>query len=130
MLKAIHAQEDRQAAALKAKAAAAKLTAMKLRKAAALVRDTATQTLTCYAFPSTHWRQIRTNNPLERIIREVRRRTRVVGAFPDGQSALMLVAARLRHIAATKWCTRRYLTTLGGHSKPAISGQLKTGHFG
>ena len=111
MLKAIHAQEDRQAAALKAKAVAAKLTAMKLRKAAALVRETATQTLTYYAFPSTHWRQIRTNNPLERIIREVRRRTRVVGAFPDGQSALMLVAARLRHIAATKWGTRRYLTT-------------------
>ena len=40
----------------------------------------------------------------------MRRRTRVVGAFPDGQSALMLVAARLRHIAATKWGTKRYLT--------------------
>ena len=109
MLKAIHAQEDRTAAALKAKAVAAKRTTMKLRKAAALVRDTVTQTLTYYAFPSTHWRQIRTNNPLERIIREVRRRTRVVGAFPNGQSALMLVAARLRHIAATKWGTKRYL---------------------
>jgi len=36
------------------------------------------------------------NNPLERILREIRRRTRVVGAFPDGKSALMLVAARLR----------------------------------
>jgi transposase-like protein len=30
------------------------------------------QTLVYYAFPSTHWRQIRTNNPLERIIREIR----------------------------------------------------------
>jgi hypothetical protein len=39
----------------------------------------------------------------------VRRRTRVVGAFPDGQSALMLVAARLRHVAATKWGTKRDL---------------------
>ena len=46
-----------------------------------------------------HWRRIRTNNPLERILREIRRRTRVVGAFPDGQSALNLAAARLRHIA-------------------------------
>ena len=46
---------------------------------------------------------------MERIIREIRRRTRVVGAFPDGQSALMLVAARLRHITGTKWGTRRYL---------------------
>ena len=35
-------------------------------------------------FPPEHWRQIRTNNPLERIMREIRRRTRVVGAFPDG----------------------------------------------
>ena len=56
-----------------------------------------------------HWRSLRTNNPLERILREIRRRTRVVGSFPDGRSALMLVAARLRHIAATRWGTRRYL---------------------
>ncbi len=43
------------------------------------------------------------------IIERYRRRTRVVGAFPDGQSALMLVAARLRHVSSTKWGTRRYL---------------------
>ncbi|MET0661050.1 MAG: transposase [Steroidobacteraceae bacterium] len=54
-------------------------------------------------------RQIQTNNPLERSIREIRRRTRVVGAFPEGKSALMLVAARLGHIASTKWDKRRYL---------------------
>ena len=66
--------------------------------------------MTYYAYPCTHWRQLRTNNPLERIIREIRRRTRVVGAFPDGHSALMLVAARLRHIASTKWGKRRYLS--------------------
>jgi hypothetical protein len=41
--------------------------------------------------------------------REIRRRTRVVGAFPDGQSALNLAAARLRHIAGTAWSTKRYL---------------------
>ena len=51
----------------------------------------------------------RTNHPLERLLREVRRRTRAVGAFPDGKSALMLAAARLRHVAGTKWGTRRYL---------------------
>lgn len=67
------------------------------------------ETLTYYDFPSEHWRRIRTNNPLERILREVRRRTRVVGAFPDGHSALMLVAARLRYVAGTRWGTRRYL---------------------
>jgi Transposase, Mutator family len=62
-----------------------------------------------YAFPEEHWRRIRTNNPLERILREIRRRTRVVGSFPDGQSALNLAAARLRHIAGTACSTKRYL---------------------
>ena len=62
-----------------------------------------------YAFPREHWRCLRTNNPLERLLREVRRRTRAVGAFPDGKSALMLAAARLRHVAGTKWGTWRYM---------------------
>jgi transposase-like protein len=53
--------------------------------------------------------RIRTNNALERIMREIRRRTRVVGAFPDGHSALMLCAARLRHVAGTQWGSKRYL---------------------
>ncbi|GEM_PF-1737385 len=44
-----------------------------------------------------------------RLMREIRRRTRVVGAFPDGQSALNLAAARLRHIAGTRWSAKRYL---------------------
>ena len=109
MLKAIHAQEDHKAAAAKAKEVVARLRTMKLKSAADLVEQKVAETLTYYAYPSTHWRQIRTNNPLERIIREIRRRTRVVGAFPDGNSALMLVAARLRHIASTKWGKRRYL---------------------
>jgi putative transposase len=86
----------------------AKLHAMKLPRAAELVNNHGEETPTYFLFPSNHWRQIRTNNPLERIIREIRRRTRVVGAFPDGNSALMLVAARLRHIASTKRGKRRY----------------------
>jgi transposase-like protein len=109
MLKAIHASEDKAAAHEKANAVIAKLESRKLRQAAQVVRKGITDTLTYYDFPDAHWRRIRTNNPLERILREVRRRTRVVGAFPDGNSALMLVAARLRHIAGTRWGTRRYL---------------------
>ena len=42
-------------------------------------------------------------------MKEIRRRTRVVGSFPDGESALMLVAARLRHISGTRWGTRLYM---------------------
>jgi transposase-like protein len=109
MLKAIHAQESRQEAAKKAQQVAAKLEEMRLAKAAQTVKDGAQETLSYYSFPREHWIRIRTNNPQERIMREIRRRTRVVGCFPDGQSALMLAAARLRYVAGTKWGTRRYL---------------------
>jgi len=76
-----------------------------------MARSTVEETLTYYAFPDKHHRQIRTNPgaPGERIMREIRRRSRVVGCFPDGKNALMLAAARLRHIAGTKWGTRRYM---------------------
>ena len=45
----------------------------------------------------------------ERLNREIRRRTRVVGTFPDGNSALMLVCARLRHVAGTQWGSKKYM---------------------
>jgi transposase-like protein len=89
MLKAIHAQES--------------------RAAAELVDDRIHETLTLYAYPSQHWIKLRTNNPMERLLKEARRRTKVVGAFPDGHSALMLVSARLRHVSATTWGTRKYM---------------------
>ena len=56
------------------------------------------------------WLKIRTNNMLERLNREIRRRTRVVGTFPDGESALMLVCARLRHVTGTQWGVKRYMS--------------------
>ncbi len=109
MLKAIHAQEDRQAAQCKAAEIVAKLRAMKLAKAAELLEGHVVETLAFYSFPDQHWIKLKTNNPLERIMREIRRRTRVVGAFPDARSCLNLAAARLRHIAGTKWSTKRYM---------------------
>ena len=109
MLKAIHAQEDLEAAEKKAADVVAKLKAMKLAKAAKIVEEGVRETLSYMHYPREHWTRIRTNNSLERVMREIRRRTRVVGAFPDGNSALMLVAARLRHVAGTKWGTRKYL---------------------
>lgn len=60
-------------------------------------------------FPTEHWSRIRTNNLTERVNREIRRRTRAIGAFPDGNSALMLVCARLRHVAASEWGSKRYM---------------------
>ena len=109
MLKAIHAQEDAGAARIKAAAVAEKLETMKLYKAAEKVRQGINETLSYHDFPREHHRHIYTNNPQENIMKQIRRRTRVVGAFPDGNSALMLAAARLRHIAGTQWGLKRYM---------------------
>jgi len=109
MLKAIHAQEDRQASIEKAELVVEKLRAMKLPVAAKTIEDGIRETLTYTSFPREHWRKLRTNNPMERIMREIRRRTRVVGNFPDGTSALMLVTARLRYIAGREWGQKRYM---------------------
>jgi len=109
MLKAIHAQESRQAAQEKTDVVIVELRRQRLTRAAKLIEESIGETLTYYAFPDGHWRKIRTNNPLERIMKEIRRRTKVVGAFPDGQSCLNLAAARLRHIAGSHWSTRKYM---------------------
>jgi len=109
MLKAIHAQEDHAAATAKAVLVVTKLHEMKLAKAAETVAAGIEETLQYFQFPSEHWRSLRTNNPLERLMREIRRRTRVVGAFPDGNSALILVSARLRHVVGTLWGKKRYM---------------------
>lgn len=109
MLKAIHAQESLDASMEKAAAVAASLDEMRLAAAAKCVREGAAETLTYTRFPMRHWRRIRTNNAIERLNREIRRRTRVVGTFPDGKSALMLVTARLKYVADSEWGSRRYL---------------------
>ena len=109
MLKAIHAQESKAAARTKAKDVAATLREMKLKEAANKVEDGIEETLTYADFPSEHWTRIRTNNVIERLNREIRRRTRVVGCFPDGNSALMLVCARLWHVAGTQWGNKKYM---------------------
>jgi len=124
MLKAIHAQEDLEAARSKAHDVVAKLNTMKLKNAANLVDNGIEETLLYMKYPREHWRNLRTNNPLERLIREVRRRTRVVGNFPDGNSALMLVAARLRHIGGTKWGLRRYLDMTRLHTRRSNEEQI------
>ena len=106
---AIHAQESKKAAREKAKAVVAQLREMKLKEAAKKVEDGIEETLTYCDFPGEHWKRIRTNNVIERLNREIRRRTRVAGSFHDGNSALMLVCARLRHLAGTRWGNKKYM---------------------
>lgn len=101
MLKAIHSQESKEAAREKAIQVVKKLKAMKLAKASQKVKDGIEEALTYMDFPTQHWTRIRINNTIVRLNREIKRRTKAIGAFPDGQSALMLVCARLRHVVAT-----------------------------
>jgi putative transposase len=89
VLKVIHAQEDLREAQKNANEIVTRLKEMNLQRAAELVEEKVSETLCYYQYHSTHWRQIRTNNPLKRIIGEIRRRT--------------------RHIAPTKWGKRRYM---------------------
>ena len=109
MLKAIHAREDKDAALQKAAGVVEKLRSMHLAKAAEKVEESIRETLTYMSFPSEHWTRIRTNNTLERLNKEIKRRTKVVGTFPDGESALMPVCARLRYVASSDWGSKRYL---------------------
>lgn len=80
-----------------------------MNESARAAMDDHAETLTYTRFPREHWRRIRTNNAIERLSREIRRRARVVGTFPDGRSALMLVTARLKYVAEREWGSRRYL---------------------
>ena len=132
MLKAVHAQESKKAAREKARAVVEELRAMKRKEAAKKAEDGVEETLTYCEFPFEHWTGIRSNDVIERLNREIRRRTRVVGTFPDGNSALMLVCACLpwgpgvdighahalglmlvcaclRHGAGTQWANKKYM---------------------
>ena len=109
MLKAVFAQEDKAASLHKAQEVVAHLRKTKLGSAAKTLEDGIAEALTYTNYPREHWLRIRTNNGIERVNREIRRRTRVVGCFPDGNSALMLVCARLRHVSASAWGEKVYL---------------------
>lgn len=108
-LKAIFAQEDRPACEAKAADVVRFLRENKMRSAANTLESGISEALSYTAFPREHWLKIRSNNGIERINREIRRRTNSVGCFPDGNSALMLVCARLRYVSASDWGVKTYL---------------------
>ena len=108
-LKAIFAQEDREACLKKAAEVAQFLRENKMKTAARTLENGIDEALTYTKYPHEHWLKIRSNNGIERINREIRRRTNAVGAFPDGNSALMLVCARLRFVSASEWGVKTYL---------------------
>ena len=109
MLKAIDTQESREAPEAKASEMADPLESMKLGAAAKVVREGCAETLAYTDFPMQHWTRIRTNNAIERLNREIRRRTRVAGTFPNGKSELIPVTAKLKYIVENEWNHRRCL---------------------
>jgi putative transposase len=106
---ATRAQESLEASARKAKEVAGSPGTSGLADAARVVEEGYMETPAYARFPPEHWRRIRTNNGIERLNREIKRRTKAVASFPDGRAATMLAAARCKYMAEGSWGTKRYL---------------------
>ena len=129
ILKSIHTRETKNTARVKAQAVAQQLREMKLTAAAKKIETGIDETLTYMDYPAQHWNKIKTTNLIERVNREIKRRTRAIGAFPDSQSTLMLVCTRLRYIAGSDWGAKRHLNMryLSALEKEEIKEQKSTG---
>ena len=109
MLKAIPTQKEKAAALQKAEAVAEKLRSMRLTKVTQKVEKNLAETLTYMGLPMEHWTRIRTNDTLERLNKESKHRAKVVGISQMINPLLMLVCARLKHVAFSDWENKRYL---------------------
>lgn len=104
-------RENRESAMAKAGTVAGEMEERKLKAAANRLREGVGETAACLlpGFPANHGIKLRTDNMVERLNKEIRRRTRVVGGFPDSDSALMLVCAGIRYVASRSWSDRQYM---------------------
>jgi putative transposase len=104
-------------------------------KAAALMDSDRTDVLAFTTFPREHWRQIWSNNALERLNKEFRRRTAVVGIFPNDPAVIRLVGAVLADQHDEWALARRYFSeasttklNTARDTDPAVTAELEPGH--
>jgi transposase-like protein len=93
-----------------------------LPKIAELLEEAEEDLLAFYRFPADHWRKLRSTNPLERVNREIGRRTDVVGIFPNDRSLIRLAASVVIEQNDEWLVGRRYLSN---HSLEAVLEQEK-----
>lgn len=110
MLKAIHAQEDKKAAREKTAQVIEKLRVIGTLSGSQETRRISGGNAHLLRLPRSPLDQDQNQQPAGTADERDQKAAPVVGSFPDGHSALMLSAARLRHVAGTKWGARRYLT--------------------
>jgi putative transposase len=108
-VRTVFAQPDASSAREQWRAVADRLRA-RFPKAAALMDEAEADVLAYLAFPKGHWRQIWSNNPIERLNKEVKRRTDVVGIFPNPAAVVRLVGAVLSEQHDEWQVARRYLS--------------------
>jgi putative transposase len=99
----------------------------RLPRVSALLLEAEEEILAHMEFPSEHWKQISSTNPLERLNKEINRRTRVVGIFPDEKSLIRLIGAVLAEqndewAVSRKYMSRHSLARIYQSSTPEIEG--------
>jgi transposase-like protein len=117
LVRSVFAQPDAKAVKAQYQRVIEQLEQVGLKKAAAILEDAENDLLAFCAFPKTHWRQIWSNNPQERLNKEIRRRTDVVGIFPNRESVIRLVGAVLAEQHDEWQVSRCYMT----FSKDAVA---------
>jgi putative transposase len=109
LVRSVFEQPDRDAVWVRLGDVVSKLTETGFADAATFLLDATDDVLAFSAFPVEHWPKIRSNNPQERLNKEIRRRTDVVGIFPNRQAVIRLVGAVLAE-QSDEWALgKRYI---------------------
>ncbi|MGH9486170.1 MAG: IS256 family transposase, partial [Terriglobales bacterium] len=111
LVRSVFAQPDRETVWTRLGDVSSKLTETGFLDAADYLLDAATDVLAFTAFPVEHWAKIRSNNPQERLNKEIRRRTDVVGIFPNRKAVIRLVGAILAEQSDEWALAKRYIGT-------------------